>query len=96
MKNGYIYILASKKRGTIYIGVTSDLARRIYEHKQEVTKGFTKEYGCKTLVYYEQADTIESAIIREKQLKNWHRSWKINLVESVNPEWVDLYDEICV
>jgi putative endonuclease len=95
MKQGFIYILANEKRGTIYIGVTNDLVRRIYEHKHELVDGFTKQYDCKILVYYEQADTIEVAIAREKQLKNWQRHWKINLIESLNPEWRDLYDDVC-
>lgn len=92
MKAGYVYIMASKPRGTLYIGVTSDLIRRVYEHKEGLIDGFTKQYGCKTLAHYEIADTMEAAIMREKKLKNWHRHWKINLVERDNPDWKDLYN----
>lgn len=90
MKDYYVYILASKARGTLYIGVTSDLYKRIDEHKQGSVEGFTKKYGVKNLAYYEMFQEIEFAIAREKQLKNWHRQWKINLIESVNPLWRDL------
>lgn len=90
----YIYILASKRNGTLYIGVTSNLIKRIYEHKQNLVEGFTKKYQVHNLVYYEQTDSIESAIKREKQLKNWHRPWKINLIEQHNSQWRDLYDEL--
>lgn len=94
MKKGFVYIVANKKRGTIYIGVTSDLIKRIYQHKNKITDGFTKDYGVDKLVYYECTDTIDTAILREKQLKNWHRHWKINLIEKDNPEWLDIYDQI--
>jgi len=94
MKSYYVYILASKHNGTLYIGVTNDLARRIYEHKNNLVKGFTWKYGVHTLVYYEQYDDAESAIQREKRLKSWHRKWKIRLIEENNPEWKDLYDEV--
>lgn len=90
MHNYYVYILANKARGTLYIGVTSDLYKRIGEHKQGVMSSFTKKYSVKRLVYYEIFQEIEFAIAREKQLKNWHRQWKINLIESVNPLWHDL------
>lgn len=94
MKEAYIYILASKRNGTLYIGVTSDLVKRIYEHKMGFVPGFTKKYGIKNLVYYESIGDIESAIQREKQLKKWNRSWKLGLIEKSNPNWNDLYEQI--
>lgn len=87
----YVYILASQPRGTIYIGVTADLVKRVYEHKTKLTEGFTKRYGVFRLVYYEIFDQMITAIEREKQLKRWHRDWKINLIESKNKNWDDLY-----
>ncbi len=90
-KRGYTYILASKRRGTIYIGVTSDLAQRIWQHKNNITEGFTAKYDVKQLVHYEVFEGIADAIAREKQLKRWHRPWKINLIEENNPDWDDLY-----
>jgi putative endonuclease len=90
----YIYILASKKNGTIYVGVTSDLIKRIYEHKNDLVKGFTQKYIIHNLVYFEATESIESAIIREKQLKKWNRDWKINLIEKSNPAWKDLYPDL--
>lgn len=90
-KQCYIYILASGKNGTLYIGVTSDLALRIYQHKKQDKKSFTQKYGVVYLVYYEICTNIFDAIRREKQLKHWKREWKIKLIESVNPEWIDLY-----
>ncbi len=87
----YVYILTNKKQGTLYIGVTNDLVRRIWEHKNHVVEGFTEKYKLGRLVYYEETDNVESAIQREKQLKNWHRPWKITLIEKNNPEWNDLY-----
>ena len=86
-----MYILASKRNGTLYIGVTSNLVKRVYEHKNNIIEGFTKKYNIQKLVYYEITDDIESAIRREKQLKKWNRKWKINLIENSNPEWRDLY-----
>jgi putative endonuclease len=94
MKSFYVYILASKRHGTLYIGVTYNLIRRVYEHKNDLIAGFTKKYAVHMLVYYEQCASIESAIIREKQLKAWHRQWKIRLIEEVNPDWQDLYNTI--
>jgi putative endonuclease len=91
---GYVYILTNKPKGTLYIGVTSDLIKRIWEHKEKVVEGFSKRYNLTSLVYYEQTEDIESAIAREKQLKNWHREWKINLIEQTNPAWKDLSNEI--
>jgi putative endonuclease len=87
----YIYILANKRNGTLYIGVTSNLVKRVYEHKNNIIEGFSKKYNIHKLVYYEITDDIESAIRREKQLKKWNRKWKINLIENSNPEWIDLY-----
>ncbi len=93
MKSYYVYILASKRNGTLYIGVTNDLMRRVYEHKHGLVKGFTKDYQVKKLVHYESFPDPNSAILREKQLKNWHRKWKLNLIEESNPYWHDLYNE---
>ncbi len=93
-KQGYTYILASKKNGTLYIGVTSDLIKRVWEHKEDQADGFTKKYGVHTLVHFEVFDDIKSAIEREKQLKRWHRLWKINLIEEHNPDWKDLYPSL--
>ncbi len=94
MKSYYVYILASKRNGTLYIGVTDNLVRRVYEHKNGFVNGFTDRYGVHRLIYYEQYESIESAIQREKRLKTWHRAWKIRLIEEKNPEWKDLYDDI--
>jgi putative endonuclease len=91
----FVYILASKRNGTLYVGVTSALAKRIWEHKNGAVEGFTKEHGVKTLVYYEGHKDVEQAIRREKRLKRWDRRWKLELIEKDNPEWRDLYDEIC-
>lgn len=90
----YVYFICSRKNGTIYVGVTNDLVRRIYEHKNKLKSGFSKKHNIIKLVYFEQYDSIENAIFREKQLKDWHRNWKIELIESKNLDWVDLYDEI--
>ena len=94
MNQYYVYILASKRNGTLYIGVTNNLIERVWQHKNKVVDGFTKKYGVDKLVYYETISDIESAIKREKQLKNWHRQWKINLIQSKNPQWRDLYEDI--
>ena len=93
-KNYYVYILASKRNGTLYIGVTSNLLKRVSEHKQKIIKGFTEKYNVDKLVYYEQTNSIISAIEREKQLKKWERKWKLELIEKKNPEWEDLYHEL--
>jgi len=90
----YVYILASNKNGTLYIGVTSNLVKRIYEHKNELAEGFTKQYSVHNLVYFEITESVESAIAREKKLKKWNRAWKIRLIEKTNPEWRDLYMEL--
>ena len=87
-----VYILASGKNGTLYVGVTSDLCKRIWEHKNKVTEGFTKKYNVDQLVYFETHDEAESAITREKRIKKWNRNWKIRLIEKEIPEWKDLYD----
>ena len=86
----FVYILASRKHGTLYIGITNDLVRRVHEHKLKVVRGFSARYGADKLVYFEIFDDPEVAISREKQLKKWHREWKIRLIERNNPEWVDL------
>ena len=91
---GYVYIVTNQKHGTLYIGVTSDLERRIYEHRESAAKGFSSKYGCTRLVWYEEHDSIGTAIQREKSLKRWYRQWKIDLVETINPEWRDLYPEL--
>jgi putative endonuclease len=92
-KNPCVYILASRRNGTLYIGVTSELAQRVTLHKQDLIEGFTKKYGVHRLVYYEMHPTMDAAILREKRLKEWRRLWKIRLIESMNPEWIDLFDE---
>ena len=91
MNTYYVYILASKKNDTLYIGVTDNLIRRVYEHKNDLIDGFTKKYNVHKLVYYEQTNDINSAIQREKQLKKWHRQWKIDLIKKNNPNWDDFY-----
>lgn len=87
----YVYILASRPRGTLYIGVTNDLIRRVYEHRTDSVSGFTKKYSVHRLVYFEAHDSIEAAITREKQMKEWKRAWKIEVLEKENPRWEDLY-----
>ena len=94
MKAPAVYILASQRNGTLYIGVTSDLIKRIWQHREGVVEGFTEQYEVKTLVWYEQHETMESAISREKQLKKWNRDWKLRLIEKQNPQWLDLWPEI--
>lgn len=89
-----VYILASKERGTLYVGVTSDLIKRIYEHKNDLVEGFTKRYRVHALVWYEQHDTMELAIAREKAIKEWKRAWKLEIIEKTNPGWRDLYDDL--
>ena len=89
-----VYILASGRNGALYIGVTSDLIKRVWEHKNDFVDGFTKRYGVHVLVWYEVHETMRSAIAREKALKNWKRSWKLGLIETANPDWLDLYSEL--
>lgn len=93
-KQYYDYIMASKPKGTIYIGVTNSLAKRVYEHKHNLFKGFTNKYSVHQLVYYEVCSDIREAIRREKRMKKWRRRWKMNLIEKTNPEWKDLYRNI--
>ena len=94
MRHFYVYILGSGKHGTIYIGVTNDLVRRVCEHKEKLVPGFTNDHGVDKLVYYETFDDPASAIVREKRLKRWRRDWKIELIERDNPNWDDLYSEL--
>ena len=93
-KNYAIYILSNASNTTFYVGVTNNLKRRIFEHKEKFVEGFTKKYNIDKLVYYELTEDIESAILREKQLKRWHRQWKINLIKGKNPSLIDLYDDL--
>ncbi|MBQ8465455.1 MAG: GIY-YIG nuclease family protein [Alphaproteobacteria bacterium] len=92
MKNMYVYIMTNNINGTLYIGVTNNLIRRVYEHKNKIIKGFTSRYNIDKLVYYEIYDNEIIAIEREKELKKWERNWKKDLIESKNPKWIDLYD----
>ena len=94
MTSFYVYILASRKNGTLYIGVTNDLVCRTYDHKNDSIDGFTKKYGVHTLVHYESYKDVHDALTREKRMKKWKRQWKIDLIESKNPDWKDLYSEI--
>ena len=90
----YVYIVSNKTRGVLYIGVTNNIARRMFEHKNHIVDGFSSKYNLDKLVYAEESENIEDAIRREKQLKNWHRDWKINLIESANPNWEDWYETL--
>ena len=94
MKYFYVYILASKRNGTLYTGSTDDLAKRVWEHKEKINKGFTSDYGVDRLVWFEPHDTREAAFMRERQIKEWKRAWKLELIEKENPEWNDLYETI--
>ena len=93
-KSFYVYILTNKRYGTFYVGVTSDLPKRIWEHRNNVVEGFTQKHNLKNLVHYEAHENVESAIKREKRLKKWDRQWKIELIEESNPDWRDLYENI--
>ncbi len=93
-KQYYLYILASKRNGTLYIGITNDIIRRVGEHKLKLIDGFTKKYNVALLVYYEDFNDVNEAILREKRLKKWNRDWKIRLIESINPNWDDLTDKL--
>ncbi len=93
-KGGWVYLLASRRNGALYCGVTNDLARRVWEHREGVADSFTRKYGIKTLVWAEQHEDIREAIVREKRIKEWRRAWKMELIESVNPDWRDLYPEL--
>ena len=90
----YVYILASQRNGTLYIGMTNDLIRRVWEHKQDLVEGFTQKYGVHRLVWHEPVDKSLTAITREKQLKKWNRAWKLRLIEEMNPDWKDLYEDL--
>ncbi len=90
----FVYILASKRDGVLYIGVTNDLPRRVWEHKEGLVEGFSKQYYVERLVYFEEFQYIDKAIAREKVMKRWKREWKVELIEKVNPEWKDLYEEL--
>ena len=93
-KNFYVYILASQRNGTLYVGITSDLMKRVWEHKNKVTEGFTEQYGVNKLVYYEHFVDVGQAIRREKRLKKYNRKWKTDLIEERNPDWKDLYEDL--
>lgn len=93
-KQPAVYIITNKKDGTLYIGMTTNIIRRIWEHKQGIVKGFSQRYNLKNLVWFELMDTIEDAAVREKQMKAWNRNWKIELIEKNNSEWIDLYETI--
>ena len=94
MKQFYVYILASEQNGTLYVGVTSNLIKRVYEHKNNLVKGFTSKYSVHILVYYEETNNAIDAITREKQIKRWKREWKLKLIEENNPMWKDLYEDL--
>ena len=94
MAGGYVYFMTNRRDGTLYVGVTSNLVRRCYEHQNGFVDGFTKQYGLKSLVYFETYDDIRLAIQREKTIKHWPRAWKVRLIHGFNPEWTDLYDSI--
>jgi putative endonuclease len=94
MKGGWVYIVTNRPNGTLYVGVTSDIAKRAWEHREGVVDGFTKRYGLKRLVYAERHDEITDAIHREKRMKSWPRAWKINLIRASNPAWKDLYESL--
>ena len=91
---GYVYIVTNKRYGVLYIGVTSNIARRAYEHRESLIDGFTKKYQCHHLVWYQHFDRIEDAIACEKRMKKWERMWKINAIEAINPGWKDLYEDL--
>jgi putative endonuclease len=93
-KAGFVYIMASSRNGTIYIGVTSDLPKRVWEHRNDIVEGFTRKYRCHTLVWYQAYDTIEEARQRELQMKEWKRAWKLREIEGLNPDWDDLFETI--
>ncbi len=93
-KQYYVYILASKRNGTLYVGFTNDLGRRVLAHRNDLVEGFTRKYGVHTLVYYEACEGREGALLREKQIKKWKRQWKLDLIEKTNPDWKDLWELI--
>ncbi len=93
-KQYYVYIICNKRNGTLYTGITSDLIKRVWQHKKGLVEGFSKRYGLKTLIYFEAYQDVEEAILREKRIKKWNRKWKINLIEKANPNWNDLYQSL--
>jgi putative endonuclease len=95
-KRPCVYILASCRNGTLYVGVTADLTRRIWEHRSGAVSSFSRDYGVHTLVFAEFHETLESAILREKRIKKWRREWKLELIEQANPQWRDIYDELAI
>ena len=90
----FVYILANKRNGTLYVGMTDDLVKRVWQHRNDVIPGFTKQYSVKMLLWYETHESRESAFVRERQLKKWYRAWKLELIEKTNPDWHDLADEL--
>ena len=94
MAGGFVYFMSNRRNGTLYVGVTSDLFRRCYEHRNGLVAGFTKQHGLKQLVYFEQHDDIRNAIQREKLMKHWPRAWKVRLIHQQNPDWDDLYETL--
>jgi len=94
MKKGYVYIITNQRNGTLYVGVTSDLIKRVYEHKQKAVEGFSKKYDLTMLVWYEVHDDIKESIKREKAIKKWERHWKVKRIQEMNPEWNDLYETL--
>ena len=89
-----VYIMTNKRNGTLYTGVTSNLVQRVWQHKNNLVEGFTKRYGTHTLVWYETRDTMSEAIMREKRIKEWKRTWKLEMISAFNPDWIDLYDDL--
>lgn len=94
MRGGFVYIMASKRNGTLYIGVTSDLLKRIWQHRNGLVPGFSKQHGCVLLVWYEALDDLQEARLLERQMKKWKRQWKLSSIEMLNPEWRDLYEDV--
>lgn len=94
MHGGFVYIVTNRSNGVLYTGVTSDLSRRIWEHREGLHPGFTRRYGCRRLVWYEPYDTITDAIAQEKRIKGWNRAWKVRLILDLNPDWSDLYETL--
>ncbi len=94
MRGGWVYIITNRANGVLYVGVTSDLSRRVYEHREGLIDGFTKQYGLKKLIYYERFEDIRPAIQREKNIKHWPRAWKVRLILDFNPDWRDLYEDL--
>lgn len=95
LAHSYVYIVASARNGTLYVGVTTNLTKRVSEHREKIADGFTKKYNVTRLVYYEVHETVEAAIAKEKVIKKWKRKWKLDMIESKNPEWQDLFEAIC-